>query len=216
MNSPFDSLFKNETDIPAAFRVQFLTGADDGLEVVLEGRMNVWHQPRWLFPFLWMAEKMGALLSEQGQDIPATLVMHTLRDKKGMPVQYWDRTFQFSRERYFNTVLKYLPEIDDVAEYVGPGKLIPAAWNAEYHAPDTLEFHSELAPVRVAGRAFWLPKPLRRLLFGVIHFKQTVASHDSNQTHIEMVMNHPLLGDMFGYNGTFVVSQRAIESRKHT
>ena len=208
MNSPFDRLFENEEIIPEAFRMQFLTGADKGLDVVLEGRMNVWYRPRWLFPFLWAAEKMGALLSEQGQDIPATLVMHTLRDKGGRPVQYWQRTFQFSRERYFNTVLKYWPEIDDVVEYGGPGKLIPTVWNAEYHAPDTLEFHSELAPVRIAGSAFWLPKLLRRWMFGIIHFKQTVEDLDSNLTQIEMVMNHPLLGDVFGYNGTFEVSQR--------
>jgi len=208
MNSPFDKLFENEAQIPEAFRVQFLTGADEGVDVVLEGVMNIWYRPRWLFPLLWAAEKMGVLLSEQGEGIPARLVMRTVRDKKGRPVQYWNRAFQFSRERYFNTVLKYMPEIDDVVEYVGPGKLVGAAWFVEYRPPGTLVFNSELGPVRMAGRAFWLPKLLRRWLLGVIRFKQRVDGQNPAKTHIEMVVHHPLLGDVFGYNGVFEIRKQ--------
>lgn len=208
MNSPFDPLFGNIPDFPPAFRTEFLAGLAEEEHPVLQGHMNVWYRWRWLFPVFWIAEKLGVLISEQGENIPTTLTIETRADSKGRPVQYWNRVFHFRKDRYFNTVIKYMPEIDDVVEYIGPGKLIGSSWNADFQPPGLLTFHAELAPLPIAGRAVGLPGWLRPWLGGVFHFKQTADETDHTRIHIEMIMHHPLMGDVFGYNGVFTVAMK--------
>jgi len=117
--SPFEPVFAGYANkIPLAFQEQFLHSPDYPFNIVLDGYLDVWFHPKWLYPLFWYLENLGILVSEIGNKVPMNLTVQAVREKNGLPVHYWNRTFQFKKERYFNTILAFDPDINKVVDFI--------------------------------------------------------------------------------------------------
>jgi len=187
------------SEMPAAFRIQFLEPIHFGDAVVLTGTVDeVWHRPRWIAVFLWLSALPNVLFPETGRNIPAQLVISPVRTRDGRSVQLWRRTFRFPRARRFNATLAYDPVSDSLIEALGPGGVLETDWSARYVPPARLVIESRNAWIRLGLLRIPLPAWLTP---SVRVIQDAGASPDS--VRVDFLMHHPLLGEIFGYSGTF-------------
>jgi len=197
-------LAPHATEIPAAFRIQFLEPINFGDAVVLTGTIDeVWHRPRWIASLLWLSTLPNMLFPETGRNIPARLVISPVRTRDGQSVQFWRRTFRFPRARRFNATLTYDPASHSLIEALGPGGVLETDWIACYIPPHRLVIASRSAWIRLA----FLRIPLPALLTPTVRVVQD-AGLSSDTVQVDFLMRHPLLGRIFGYKGTFSSGRR--------
>jgi hypothetical protein len=206
--SPLDPILKPYDHVlPAAFRQQFLTPPDHQ-SVIVEGIMHdIWY-PVWLKPVFWLLGRLGILVPMRGHAVPTTLEVIPQRDSLGRPQQAWKRTFRITRSQHshFNTTVIYDEQIGCAVDLVGPGRVLYLAWDAQFVPPHTLTIRRTRCALRFGERLLWLPQWLWPLLLGRERFQQTVDSEKPDHIAIELIIGHPLLGDIFVYRGTFQVS----------
>jgi hypothetical protein len=193
--------------LPVAFRQQFLTPPGENL-VLVEGTMqDIWY-PAWLTPVFWLLSAAGILVPTRGHAVPTTLEVIPQRDESGRPQQAWNRTFRVStlQHSHFNTVVIYDENIGYAVDLVGPGHVLYLAWDAQFIAPATLTIRRTRCALRFGTRLLWLPQWLWPLLLGRERFQQTVDPDQTDLIHIELIIGHPVLGDIFVYRGAFRVS----------
>jgi hypothetical protein len=204
--SPFEPLFAAaHGSLPAAFRDQFLLAADDRVGVTLTGSLDrVWHRPLWLGPLFRLLGRWEILVPDNGINVPTTLTVRSVLTDDGTPRQTWLRTMRFARLRRFPTWV--VPRTDGrVEEIVGPRDLAHMVWRGRFDPPATLTLDGVACGVRIAGRVWWLPGWLWPWLVGVMHLEQRAESMDGQRVHVRTTLRHPLLGDVFGYEGSFDV-----------
>ena len=204
LRSPLHPVFEGHTDIPFAFREQFFHRGGLPYGMRLEGVMHrVWHRPRWLRPlFRWLG-RMGILVPQTGTEVPTTLTIRAGWSRRDGPYHVWDRTFAFDPPVRFPTSIIYDARVGDVVDLVGPGRSLYMVWKARYHPPDRFTLDTHSIALRVRGRTLWLPKWLWKLLFGTVRFWQVADSRDGDRVRVDLLIVHPLLGRIFGYEGTF-------------
>ncbi len=206
-SSPLEPTFAGHAaaDIPMPFRRQFLHAADEPHGPSLIGTMRkIWFRPRWIAPVIWVSGKLGVLVPRGGDDVPTRLDVLAGRDGSGRPYHVWKRTFDFPAGPHeFPTTIVYDDEFEDVADIVGPGGFIYLVWRARFHPPATFTLDTLAAAICVGRHKLWLPRWLWPWLLGVVQFRQVARPDDS--IGVDIVISHPLLGDFFGYDGTFRV-----------
>lgn len=207
MASPLDPIFGAvDAPIPAAFRTQFLHSVDDPARVVLEGILHhVWHRPGWLAPLFRLLGRLHILVPDTGLEVPTTLEVITGRLSDGRPLHIWQRTMHFPTVRYFPTTIVYDAERHRVVDLVGPRNALHMVWRAKFHPPDTFTLETDSCGIDLWGQVRWFPKWLWPWLLGIVEFVQRAASLEGDRIDIEIVIRHPLLGRVFGYDGTFRV-----------
>lgn len=206
--TPFARVFAVQIDqIPSPFRKQFLHTPETPQQVKLEGEMiSIWHKPRWLKPLFWLLAKNGILLSQMGDHIPTVMDVGAFRGEDGFPYHTWFRTIYFTHPEKFNTTLVYEPSIDRIADFVGPNKAIQLYWHAQFHPPAKFTLDTAAAAVEIAGQRIWFPRWLWRWVFGTVRFQQNALPDEADTVMIELIINHPLFGDVFGYTGKYKVN----------
>ena len=191
-------------EMPKAFAAQFLEPINFGDAVVLTGTVDeVWHRPRWIALFLWLSTLPNVLFPETGQNIPARLVISPVKTLDGRSVQFWRRTFLFPRPRRFNATLAYDPTGHSRIEALGPGGVLETDWSARYVPPSRLVIRSRSAWIRLRSHRI----PLHRVLTPRVRVVQDAAP-TSDAVRVDFLMRHPLLGEIFGYRGSFRSSRR--------
>jgi hypothetical protein len=207
MSSPLEPIFESaDPPVPAAFRTQFLHSVDDVSRIVLEGTLHrVWHRPAWLRPLFTFLGRLHILVPDAGYEIPTTLEVITNRLPDGRPSHVWLRTMHFPTVRHFPTTIVYDAARDRVVDLVGPRNALHMVWRAKFRPPDTFTLDTDACGIYLLGRVRWLPEWLWPWLLGTVRFVQRAASVNGKQVDIELVIRHPLLGDVFGYDGTFLV-----------
>jgi hypothetical protein len=205
--SPLEPIFAPHADqVPFAFREQFLHSADYPYGITLTGKMHsIWHKPRALHPLFWLLGNMGILVPYVGHDIPTTLVVEPGRDSAGQPYHSWKRTLGFEKPIYFNTTIVYDLRFKHVADLVGPKNILYMVWKAQFHPPATFTLDTAACALRFGRRKLWLPRPAWRWMLGVVRFIQRVDDAQDDTMHIDLLISHPLFGEIFGYTGTFRV-----------
>ena len=202
--SPFEAAFAvTDAEIPHSFREQFLHAPENPYDIALKGQLDVWFRPKWLSPLFTLLEKTGILVSETGRNIPVTLTVRAKYDENNNPVHYWDRTFQFKKERYFNTILPYDFTKEEVGDFIGKWKFIYIVWKTEFHPSTKFTLDTNACAFHLNGRYLWLPEWLWKPLFGVLHCTQEAENLESNNFHLDLSIWHPWFGDLFGYKGNF-------------
>lgn len=208
--SPLEPVFAaHEAEMPFAFREQFLASPDAAFDVVLRGQMHrIWRRPRWLAPLFKALGRARILVPETGRNIPTVLRVLARRNAAGRPYHVWHRTFWFPGRRPlpFPTTIIYDPAIEQVVDLVGPNNILYMVWKARFTPPDTFTLDTHSIAVQLRGRRIWLPRLIWRWAFGVVRFVQRADRNREGTVHIELIIRHPLLGDFFGYNGTFRVT----------
>ncbi len=194
--SPFEPVFQTFSGMPPVFARQFLQTAP----VRLEGKMHrVWHKPV-LGPMFWVLGKLGVLVGRAGTEVPTTLVIELT--PKG---QEWRRTLYFEPPVQFNSRNTYDPVRQQVIEWVGPGKVLGMAWEIAFQSPGTLTLDTRGWVLRLGTATLSLPDWLWPWTLGRADTVQRADAEDDRVIHIELVIRHALLGEMFGYSGTFRV-----------
>ncbi len=192
--------------MPQPFRNQFVEPINFGDAVILIGTMDeVWHKPRWISPLLWLSSLVNMLFSETGRDISAKLVITPIGTQDGRSIQRWRRTFRFPRPRRFDATLIYDPTRGALIEALGPGGLLETDWSARFEPPDCLVIESTNAFLRLP--LFRLPLPA--LLVPSVRVVQTAHGDPPDTVSLNFLMRHPLLGEVFGYRGTFRGTRRS-------
>jgi hypothetical protein len=201
--SPFEPVFAaQQSEIPLSFQEEFLRSPEDPFRVILEGKMHrIWHRPRWLGPVFRVLGRLGILVPYTGQDIPTTLRVEPGRDEDGRPYHVCRRTFYFPSVVQFTTTTIY--EQGRVVDVVGPGNLLHIASHARFHPPATFTQRTARVAIRVGPLRWQLPGWLWPWLLGVVRFVQTADATEAHTLHVRLAVRHPLLGDVFGYEGTF-------------
>jgi hypothetical protein len=97
----------------------------------------------------------------------------------------------------------YDEERNRVVDLVGPGKALHMVCRARFAPPDTFTLDSDACGIEVFSRVRWLPGWLWPWLLGTVRFVQRASSFDANRVDIDLVIGHPALGDIFGYEGSF-------------
>jgi hypothetical protein len=59
--------------------------------------------------------------------------------------------------------------------------------------------------LRFGSRKLWLPRPVWRWMLGTVRFIQRVDDALEDTMHIDLLISHPLFGEIFGYTDTFRV-----------
>lgn len=199
---PFARSFENLTDLPEAFREQFLQPPDCGYQVSLEGTMRrVWHRPFWLRPLLSALARVQMLFPEEGADIPARLALTCVR-RGNHVVQVWDRAFTFPRvtRRFYAEVTRDRRSGAVVERFAFRGCL-ELRWTVTFEPPDTLRITGDRWRFRLGG----LGVPMPALFCGAVHAVQRASQSADPSIDMTLVCRHPLLGDVFGYEGSFTV-----------
>ncbi|KAA3647193.1 MAG: DUF4166 domain-containing protein [Chloroflexi bacterium] len=198
-SSPFDPLFQDIVeDLPTAFKHQFLHAVDDQTDVVFEGQMDeVWHRPKWLWPFFWLSAQFDILFPETGSNVPATMKLVSSRDKNQQALQRWERTFHFKKLRYFNATMAYDNAQKSVVEWMGPGNSTEIVWDIEFHPTEKIEIITKGCNLKIGK----LRAPLLKWFYPQVKATETAIGED--MIHIDLEVSHPLLGNIFGYHGNF-------------
>lgn len=185
---------------------------DKPFHLVIDGYLDVWYRPKWLAPLFWALEKIGILVSETGENIPVTMQVEAEFDKDNKPVHFWNRTFRFKTLRYFNTILPYDYELNEVGDFIGKGRFVYIVWEARYHPPMRFTLNTKTCAIHVGNHFFWLPRWIWERMFGVLQCEQRADDMTGNSYSLELVIRHPWFGDFFGYKGRFSISRQPKES----
>jgi hypothetical protein len=165
---------------------------------------TVWRRHPWLWPIFSILARANTLFPETGQDVPAQMIVRNYRTDDGLPWQTWERTFDFGQvRRRFNARVTFDPRRGQALEHTGPGGRLEAPWRVELVGGrmtiDAADVSLRIGRVRV---------PLPRVLSVAVRAIQTTDPATPDRIHIDLSLENPLLGPVFGYEGTFQVERR--------
>lgn len=180
--------------LPPAFARQFLHPAPLRLEGVMH---EIWHKPL-LRPLFWLLGALGVLVGQAGKDIPTTLVVEPVPQG-----QLYRRTFRFAVPIRLNSLNTYDPEAHRVMEWVGPGNALGMAWDVNFQPPGTLLLVTCGWTLRLGRVHLRVPGWLWPWTLGRADTTQYADPNQPDVIHIELVVHHAMLGDMFGFSGSF-------------
>jgi hypothetical protein len=204
--SPFETVFAPFGSlVPDAFREQFLLAPEAGHGIRLDGTMDIWRRPAWLAPVFWGMGAAGVLIAQTGRDIPTTVSISAGRDPSVMPYHRLERTFRFARPERFVTTTIFDAHFQSIVDRAGPGGVIQVLSPTRFELPDTFTQGAGGVAIGSGRKRVQLPNALGRWFFGAGRFVQQVDSTRPDTIHVDFTIAHPLLGDIFGYRGTFVV-----------
>lgn len=150
-------------------------------------------------PFLWLGSRIETLFIETGKDIPFTIVNRLYRGADGVARMTFERTFRFpGRERRFVATMQYDPQKRRILDSLGRGghllvELHPMAENGG------LVIQSGKQWIAPFGSSLRIRLP--RFIAGLATVREWQESED--RIRIQVTISNPVLGDIFGYEGTF-------------
>lgn len=108
--------------------------------------------------------------------------------------------------RRFNAIMVYDPVQSCVVERLGPGHLLQMAWTIRFLAPASIEIVTTNCTVRLGHWRMRLP----HFLYPSVRAVETAALDRPDTIDIDLMMTHPWLGPIFGYDGTFRLCRQSI------
>lgn len=204
-DNPFTLALGEDLDaLPLPIREHF--GMEEGTRHYQGTMTRIWRRPglRGLLaaPVLRVAAAADILFAETGTDVGFSL-RHRVAQDEGHPTMVWSRQFRFPNvTRRFDAVMRYDKERECIVDWLG-GK---GGMEVELHARPIdhgIEIQSGKQWLRI-GRAN-LPVP------SWIAGKATIREwmDKDEQQRIEVVVSNPILGEFFGYEGTFSLVEEA-------
>lgn len=143
---------------------------------------------------------MSMLFPETGAHVPVAMTIRA-KMKSKRPIQIWDRTFKFRRQRRFLAELAYDEHRSEVVESFGPRHCLELAWDLRFEPPETLRITASNWRLRI-GRIFF---PIPTFVLGTVKAKQMVDHDVPSGIQMKLHIRHPILGKFFGYEGRFSV-----------
>jgi len=205
-SSPFDSVLGPYRRVLAPpFAMQFFA-ANETHRVRMDGTMHrIWHRHQWLNPFFSLLARADIFFPESGRDVPASMIVTQTRE--GVD---WRRTFSFPRVRRFNATMTYRFAGEgrgggSVIECVGPARSLEIPWQVRVLGRDTIEITTGRLMLRAGRYRLPIPGPLQVAV-------RVIERAVDDGIHVDLVLRHPILGALFGYEGTFAVHRERVDA----
>ena len=206
-DNPFTQALGKDIDtLPQPIREHF--GMEEGTRHYQGTMTRIWRRPglRGLLatPVLRLAAAADILFAETGTDVGFSL-RHRVAEDEGHSTMVWSRQFRFPKvTRRFDAIMRYDKDRECIVDWLG-GK---GGMEVELHAQlieQGIEIESGKQWLRI-GRAN-LPVP------SWIAGKATIREwmDEEEQQRIEVVVSNPILGEFFGYEGSFSLVDEAEE-----
>lgn len=136
---------------------------------------------------------------ETGRDVPASMLVTQTSD--GVE---WRRTFWFPRVRRFNATMTRGVGRDSVIERVGPRGILEIPWQVRVKERDRIEITTGRLMLHIGRSQFSVPGLMQVAV-------RAVERAVDDAIHVDLVLSHRLLGDIFGYDGSFTVRREPLQ-----
>jgi len=103
------------------------------------------------------------------------------------------------------TIKKFEPDLGLITEAVGPRGIIVVAWDTQLRSERLLTFRTARVGLQIGRHRAWLDDTVWRWMFGETVFIQIADAVEPNRIRVRMTVRHPLLGPIFGYEGSFEI-----------
>jgi hypothetical protein len=201
LSSPFEPMLRGR-QLARVFFTMFMLPADASEEVFLDGFMDKIWSVRWIKPFLRLLARWDTLFPEDAIAVPTVLHIFVGRDSMNRLCHHWNRTFLLPRRhRRFNAYLVWEPRRRWVAERTGPGGCLEAGWHVKVVPPNNLKIDGTVKAIHIGKARI----PIPRFLQLDAHVVDTAHIDRDDLLHCDLSMSNPLVGRLFGYQGTFLV-----------
>jgi hypothetical protein len=173
-----------------------------GTSVVGTGVMDeVWRGPAFTVPFLALGSRRHIGFPDVGRDVPFTVENYGYRDRFGREAVTFVRTFDLPRRRRrFDATMVWSDAHGTLVDYLGTHQHL--ATDLALRVDDTGGLHIRTGPQRF--RAGPVDAQVPRFLLGIgdVHewYDDTCAV-----MRIDVQVNSPRFGRLFGYHGSFTV-----------
>lgn len=192
-------------------QMQWRFGFSSGDEVcqVGTGVMDeVWRGPWWTLPFLLLGSTRRVLFPSRGRDVPFTIGNYAYVDGFGRETMTWARRFRFKRRiRAFDATMVAGNEEGIVVDYLGTHQHLAVDLQCSVDDDGAMCLRSNEQRLYEGPVAFRFP-----LVFSGIANVREWWDEDTERFRIEVNVSNRLLGPLFGYRGSFTVTQRACTS----
>ncbi len=149
----------------------------------------------WLF--LKAGSLAGTLFADTGEDIPFDLENEVTSLPDGRTTMRWSRRFHFPRgAKRFNAVMRFDEERSVIVDHFGAGGRIEVDLHPRVDGGAMV-----IESGRQIIRLFSLRVPVPRFLSAQAMVREW--QEDDETFRIRVTLNNPLMGDFFGYEGSF-------------
>lgn len=155
--------------------------------------------PKWVSPFFAWTVKRKFLFPETGHNIPFTIVNQSFVDDQGNHKVYWERAFEFKKnKRYFNALMSLEPEGRRILDYLGEPPLFYSDLFCAVDEHGGIRMTSGKQRLIIGNWSI----PLPRLFQGIVEVVERYDDEHEQFTIFVMIRN-PLIGRLFHYEGEF-------------
>lgn len=185
-------------------RRRFGVGLDSGEACVGTGTMDrVWRGTprtrRLLKPFVALGDRRHILLDATGTDVPFRIENYPYLDRYGRETVTFVRTFRFpDRDRRFDATMVYSEQRDCVVDYLGTHQHLAVDLRFAATGDGALEIRSGAYRLYEGLLGVRLP----RLVVGQAVVRESFDD-STGRFRIRVHVANPVLGPLFGYEGTF-------------
>ena len=179
---------------------RFGVGLDAGYGCIGEGVMDrVWHARGWTVPFLWLGSWRNILVPMRGQDVPFVIENYPYRDLVGRETVTFVRTFEMPHRRArFDATMVYDRRRGALIDYLGTHQHLATDLTFEVTDGGGLLIRSHEQRFYEGPIAFRFPAALT----GTAELNECFDD-ELGRYRIRVEVRNPVLGPLFGYEGTF-------------
>jgi hypothetical protein len=182
----------------------------DAVGVPRDSMDRIWHRPFWLWPLFRLLAVFDTLFPEHGSNIQASMTVVGLSNVYACGAQLWRHAFLFRTPRRVDATMAFDPKLARMVERVRPGGVLEVVWNVAFKPPATIRIVTE--GMRVGIGRFRITLPHWSAV--AVHVSETALNKQRQRIAVDLVVQHPWLGAIFGYAGQFQARREPQEAGK--
>ncbi len=174
----------------------------DGVCCIGRGVMDeIWHGPFYVVPFLYLGTWRRILFPDRASNVLFTIENYAYVDRFGRETVTWNRTFQLKKVRRFDATFIFSERRGNLVDYLGTHQHLATDITVTVDDRGGMRLRSGPARLYEGPVAVQLPRSLTG-------FADVREWYDDalQRFHIEVNVNSPLWGPLFGYRGWFVAA----------
>jgi Domain of unknown function (DUF4166) len=166
---------------------------------------EIWRGPWWTLPFLLLGSTRRVLFPSRGHNVPFTISNYAYLDTLGRETVTWSRRFKMRhRYRSFDATMILSKSRKVVVDYLGTHQHLAVDIHCSVDAEGAMCIRSGEQRFYEGPIAFRFPP----LFSGVADVREW-WDETENRFRISVNVSNRTFGPLFGYRGSFTVSERA-------
>jgi hypothetical protein len=184
------------------WRFGFASG--DGVCQLGSGVMHeVWRGPWWTLPFLLLGSTRRVLFPSRGWKVPFTIANYAYVDGFGRETVTFSRRFRMKRRiRAFDATMIFSEQRRGIVDYLGTHQHLAVDLHCSVDGDGALRMRSGEQRFHEGRVGFRFPM----LVSGVADVREW-WDEPTQRFHIDVDVRNPYLGRLFGYRGSFSVTE---------